>query len=193
MFPRLYTRTKGYPIINHNCIFPELCSHCSRYYRWCQQPNYIWCKGSRKTYGDFGETPMLCLWSMPGFFFWRWPGYFVSFNSSSSQEYSVNFQQVSDADSCHKFCGKNEDCGWWSFEPSQSMCMAFKNCTESGHPDTGACPDCISGERLYVIKCQLKLKTHPHVFYPLTAALQGNVMPKPNVMAIWLIPFPWHI
>merc|ERR1711978_68547 len=67
---------------------------------------------------------------------------------SSSQGYSVNFQQRSDAESCHMFCGKNEDCEWWSFEPSQSMCIAFENCTESGNPDNGACPDCISGERL---------------------------------------------
>lgn len=64
------------------------------------------------------------------------------------QGYSVNFQQRDDAESCHMFCGKNEDCEWWTFEPSQSMCIAFKNCTESGNPDAGPCPDCISGEGL---------------------------------------------
>ena len=112
---------------------------------------------------------------------------------SSSQGYSVNFQQRSDAESCHMFCGKNEDCEWWSFEPSQSMCMAFKNCTESGNPDNGACPDCISGERLYVNKFQLQLKTHSHVFYPPTVALQGNVMTRPNVMAISRVILKLHI
>ena len=67
----------------------------------------------------------------------------------SLQEYSVNFQgQSTDAESCHKMCGKNKDCKWWSWEPAQTLCMLFSNCTESGHPDAGLCPDCISGQRL---------------------------------------------
>ena len=54
----------------------------------------------------------------------------------SLQEYSVNFQgQSTDAESCHKMCGKNKDCEWWSWEPAQSLCMLFSNCTESGHPE----------------------------------------------------------
>ena len=64
------------------------------------------------------------------------------------QEYSVNFKGLEDAESCHRICGKNEDCEWWSWEPAQDLCMLFANCTESGHPDAGICPDCISGERL---------------------------------------------
>ena len=38
------------------------------------------------------------------------------------------------------------------------------------------------------------IKLHrSHVFYPLTVALQGNVMTHPSVMDIGLIPFPRHI
>merc|ERR1712223_76318 len=64
------------------------------------------------------------------------------------QEYSVNFKRTDDVDLCHKFCGQNEDCSWWSFEPSQNLCLLFANCTESGAPDVVACEDCISGEKL---------------------------------------------
>merc|ERR1712038_307063 len=64
------------------------------------------------------------------------------------QEYSVNFKRTDDVDLCHKFCGTTEDCSWWSFEPSQNLCVLFANCTESGAPDTVACEACISGERL---------------------------------------------
>jgi len=64
------------------------------------------------------------------------------------QEYSVNFKRTDDVDLCHKFCGQNEDCNWWSFEPSQNLCVLFDNCTESGAPDVVACEECISGEKL---------------------------------------------
>merc|ERR1712038_2119613 len=40
------------------------------------------------------------------------------------QEYSVNFKRTDDVDLCHKFCGQNEDCSWWSFEPSQKLCLS---------------------------------------------------------------------
>ena len=70
-------------------------------------------------------------------------------NEASFQEYSLNFKQTADADACHKFCGKqNEACNWWSFEPAQSLCVLFGNCTENGEPDKIICEDCISGERL---------------------------------------------
>merc|ERR1712223_118662 len=69
--------------------------------------------------------------------------------SGQCQEFSVNFKKVDDADACHKFCGKEgEGCNWWSFEPAQSLCVLFGNCTEAGGPDQIICPDCISGERL---------------------------------------------
>ena len=67
---------------------------------------------------------------------------------NSFQEYSVNFQESTDAESCHKFCGINDDCEWWSWQPELSLCMLFANCTDSGHPDTALCPDCISGQRM---------------------------------------------
>ena len=68
------------------------------------------------------------------------------------QEYSVNFQSVGDAKSCHKFCGKNDDCKWWSWEPDHSQCMLFSNCTDikhtTEHPNIELCPDCISGQQM---------------------------------------------
>ena len=67
------------------------------------------------------------------------------------QEYSLNFKKVDDADACHKFAGKEgEAVNWWSFEPAQSLCVLFGNCTEAGGPDQIICPDCISGERQWV-------------------------------------------
>ena len=70
-------------------------------------------------------------------------------NSSLIQGYSVNFRgKTLEPETCHKTCGKNDDCEWWSWEPTHSMCMLFSNCTESGHPDVGLCPECISGQRL---------------------------------------------
>merc|ERR1712241_295414 len=65
------------------------------------------------------------------------------------QEYSLNFKKVDDADACHKFAGKEgEAVNWWSFEPAQSLCVLFGNCTEAGGPDQIICPDCISGKRV---------------------------------------------
>jgi len=67
------------------------------------------------------------------------------------EEYSVNFEEISSAESCHKFCGKNDDCKWWTWEHDNSLCSLFANCTDpkqsTGHPDAGACPDCISGQQ----------------------------------------------
>jgi len=67
------------------------------------------------------------------------------------EEYSVNFEDIGSAESCHKFCGKNDDCKWWTWEPSNSLCSLFANCTDpkhsTGHPDAGPCSDCISGQQ----------------------------------------------
>merc|ERR1712020_614672 len=67
------------------------------------------------------------------------------------EEYSVNFEKITSAESCHKFCGKNDDCKWWTWEPDNSLCSLFANCTEpkqsTGHPDAGPCSDCISGQQ----------------------------------------------
>jgi len=67
------------------------------------------------------------------------------------EEYSVNFEEIDSAESCHKFCGKNDDCKWWTWEPENSLCSLFANCTDpkqgTGHPDAGRCPNCISGQR----------------------------------------------
>ena len=67
------------------------------------------------------------------------------------QEYSVNFESIKTAELCHKLCGKNDDCKWWTWEPDNSLCSLFANCTDptqgTGHPDAGPCPNCISGQR----------------------------------------------
>ena len=65
------------------------------------------------------------------------------------KEYSLDFKVTQDAEGCHKFCGKNQDCNWWSWEPAFELCMLFHNCTEVGidPPAVEPCPDCISGER----------------------------------------------
>ena len=65
-----------------------------------------------------------------------------------SQELSVDFSYQEDAEGCHSFCGKLDGCNWWSWEPEQSLCMAFDDCTASGGPDAHICPDCITGEKL---------------------------------------------
>merc|ERR1712038_1426426 len=64
------------------------------------------------------------------------------------QEYSVDFKKTEDVDHCQKFCGTDDDCNWWSFEPAQNLCVLFGNCTESGNPNQVVCPDCISGQKL---------------------------------------------
>merc|ERR1712241_345252 len=67
------------------------------------------------------------------------------------EEYSVNFEKIDNAEACHKFCGKNDDCKWWTWEPSLTLCSLFANCTDpkhsTGHPDAGPCSDCISGQQ----------------------------------------------
>ena len=67
----------------------------------------------------------------------------------SPQEYSLDFKVTKDAEGCHKFCGKNDGCNWWSWEPAFELCMLFANCTEEGvdPPAVEPCPDCISGEK----------------------------------------------
>merc|ERR1712038_2007461 len=87
--------------------------------------------------------------------------------SGQCQEYSVNFKRTDDVDLCHKFCGQNEDCNWWSFEPEQTLCILLKNCTESGGepggPDPTPCQDCISGERLCPTRsCHEAVKCEGH-------------------------------
>merc|ERR1712024_354385 len=64
------------------------------------------------------------------------------------QELSVDFSYQEDAEGCHSFCGKLDGCNWWSWEPEQSLCIAFDDCTASGGPDGHICPDCITGEKL---------------------------------------------
>ena len=59
-----------------------------------------------------------------------------------------DFSKQDDAESCHAFCGKLDGCNWWSWEPEQSLCLAFENCTLSGGPSGSICEDCISGEKL---------------------------------------------
>merc|ERR1712117_949431 len=46
------------------------------------------------------------------------------------QEYSLNFKVTQDAEGCHKFCGKNQECNWWSWEPAFELCMLFAKCTD---------------------------------------------------------------
>jgi len=66
------------------------------------------------------------------------------------QEYSIDFKVTQDAEGCHKFCGKNDECNWWSWEPVFELCMLFVNCTDNGidPPAVEPCPDCISGEKM---------------------------------------------
>merc|ERR1712241_979096 len=67
------------------------------------------------------------------------------------EEYSVNFEKIDNAEACHKFCGKNDDCKWWTWEPDNLLCSLFANCTDpkqsTGHPNAGPCSDCISGQQ----------------------------------------------
>ena len=76
---------------------------------------------------------------------------FKHFPLSILQEYSVNFEKIDNAESCHKFCGKNDDCKWWTWVQENSLCSLFANCTDpkqsTGHPNVGTCSDCISGQQ----------------------------------------------
>ena len=76
----------------------------------------------------------------------------VCYNSTflSSKEYSLDFKVTEDAEGCHKFCGKTDECNWWSWEPAFELCMLFVNCTDNGidPPAVEPCPDCISGEKM---------------------------------------------
>ena len=93
-----------------------------------------------------------------------------------------------------------------------ATCFAAKMKTASGghssHPDRCAWPlktaqslgiQMLDHVLIASVESDCKLTNanfklhHSRVFYPLTVALQGNVLPQPNVMVIWLIPFPWHI
>jgi len=66
------------------------------------------------------------------------------------EEYSVNFEKIDTAEACHKFCGKNDDCKWWTWVQDNSLCSLFANCTDpkhsAGHPNAGPCSNCISGQ-----------------------------------------------
>jgi len=66
------------------------------------------------------------------------------------QEYSIDFKDTKDAEGCHKFCGNNNECNWWSWEPELDLCMLFVNCTEANidPPLFDPCPTCISGQKL---------------------------------------------
>jgi hypothetical protein len=66
------------------------------------------------------------------------------------QEYSLDFKDTEDPEGCHKFCGKNDECNWWSWEPAFKLCILYSNCTAKGvdPPNVEACGDCISGEKL---------------------------------------------
>merc|ERR1712010_83220 len=84
------------------------------------------------------------------------------------EEYSVNFEDINSAESCHKFCGKNDDCKWGTWEPSNSLCSLFANCTDpkhsTGHPDAGPCADCISGQQACPAReCHSPNKCQGHV------------------------------
>ena len=59
----------------------------------------------------------------------------------------MDFEEAKDAESCHKLCGRSGDCEWWTWEPKHGLCVALKNCTESGHPDAALCQNCISGQK----------------------------------------------
>ena len=66
------------------------------------------------------------------------------------QEYSFDFKYTEDVEQCHKFCGKKDECNWWSWEPELDLCLLYTNCTEEGvdPPAVEPCPECISGEKL---------------------------------------------
>ena len=65
---------------------------------------------------------------------------------SSPKEFSLDFKRVEDAEGCHAFAKGVDGSNWWSWEPAQSLCLAFGNCTETGPPSGSICPDCVSGE-----------------------------------------------
>ena len=111
------------------------------------------------------------------------------------QEYSVNFQNTPTADTCHKFCGKNDDCNWWSWEPEQTLCVVFANCTDSpsGEPDIGQCPTCISGQRMwgsayfkrvFIVTHYVIPKTGVH---PVTATVQSSARATLWNLTRWLV------
>ena len=74
--------------------------------------------------------------------------FYCNGTSLSLQEYSIDFKATKDPESCHKFCAKNKDCTWWSWEPAHELCMLYSTCTEEGvdPPAVEPCPECISGE-----------------------------------------------
>merc|ERR1712241_1035879 len=79
------------------------------------------------------------------------------------QEYSIDFSKQENAEDCHSFCGKLEGCNWWSWQPDQSLCLAFQNCTVAGAPSDAICPDCISGEKLCPSReCHQQYKCRGH-------------------------------
>merc|ERR1712241_1438681 len=96
------------------------------------------------------------------------------------EEYSVNFEEIDSAESCHKFCGKNDDCKWWTWEPSLTLCSLFANCTDpkhsTGHPDAGPCSDCISGQQACPGReCHSPDKCQGHVVQGKISKKAGNL------------------
>ena len=78
---------------------------------------------------------------------------------SSQKEYSLDFSHQEDAEGCHSYAKKNEEAEWWSWEPAQSMCLLFANCTESGPPSGQICPNCVSGQKAWVYHGCIYIKT----------------------------------
>ena len=77
---------------------------------------------------------------------------------------------------------------------TQDLCMLFANCTESGHPDAGICPDCISGERLWVWPYwvhNIFILLFQYIF--LLDVLQGSAMLLTNAEGTLLTPTNWPI
>ena len=73
------------------------------------------------------------------------------------KDYSVNFVHTDNADACHKSCGKQEDCEWWTWDPDLHLCIGFSNCTDLGvlmdlgYPVASSCENCISGQKRFVL------------------------------------------
>ena len=68
------------------------------------------------------------------------------------QGYTVNFKYTEFVDQCHRFCGENKNCNWWTWEPALELCMLYVNCTNPpayiDQPAVEPCPGCISGQKM---------------------------------------------
>ena len=54
---------------------------------------------------------------------------------------------------CLNFCKRVEGCLWFTYHPTNMMCLAFSNCND-GISSTDQCPDCLSGEA----SCESQIK-----------------------------------